>query len=397
MVAWPGHSSRKSWATCISSNSCPTVDGSANGALRGAGRAHRPGGRQLRAARQHCPTTPEWSSTPSTSWCMSAHRPVDDWQDFNQTTPGQLIALDARTLASEVDVPRHAGIDAMPALSGTQLCFGDRHGISTSLIHAPPWPAAQEAADRSMDVGCRSLRPRLIACPHRSLPMGDQCGRLGPRSHMRRPCPTVSSWALLQSRWHTSIALRLVVLQREATTCGQYLHWSAAGRANSITFRNCSVREWHDCGLRSSLVNPGPNDLNTFTQFPLPSGNIFTGFTYDDGTRVAMASPVSASAPFGCGLATAWQPVGADNHEASRWRACILTTPYAEHSGGQRTPVLYKDPQGGLTVLFGVFDPTARCRPAVWLRPRQWEPRQSVPTGVTYVTWLSPSVTNGVV
>jgi hypothetical protein len=51
--------------------------------------------------------------------------PVDDEAD---ATPGQLLALDARTLAVKWSFTADAGIDAAPALNGTRLCASDRTG-----------------------------------------------------------------------------------------------------------------------------------------------------------------------------------------------------------------------------------------------------------------------------
>jgi hypothetical protein len=44
----------------------------------------------------------------------------------DNTTPGQLVALDARTLAVKWSFETPSGVDAIPALNGTSLCFGDR-------------------------------------------------------------------------------------------------------------------------------------------------------------------------------------------------------------------------------------------------------------------------------
>ena len=61
------------------------------------------------------------------------------------------------------------------------------------------------------------------------------------------------------------------------------------------------------------------------------------------------------------------------------------------------TPVLYKDPQGGVTVLFGVFDPTGTLPSGLWGYDPANRNIASVATGITYVNVLSPSVTNGVI
>jgi outer membrane protein assembly factor BamB len=43
-------------------------------------------------------------------------------------TPGQLLALDAHTLAVKWSFTASAGIDGMPALNRTRLCVSDRSG-----------------------------------------------------------------------------------------------------------------------------------------------------------------------------------------------------------------------------------------------------------------------------
>ena len=64
----------------------------------------------------------------STSWCMSASPPTLTTARTTMTTPppANSLALDARTLAVRWSFETPNGIDAIPALNGTSLCFGDR-------------------------------------------------------------------------------------------------------------------------------------------------------------------------------------------------------------------------------------------------------------------------------
>ena len=70
---------------------------------------------------------------------------------FNQTMPGQLIALDARTLEVRWTFTASAGIDAVPALNGTQLCFGDRQGNLYAIDTRACVGQRPGRADRSVD------------------------------------------------------------------------------------------------------------------------------------------------------------------------------------------------------------------------------------------------------
>ena len=62
--------------------------------------------------------------------------------------PGQLLALDARTLDVKWTFQSALGIDAVPTLSGTQLCFGDQ----TNTLYMIDTRAALAAAERGQPI-----------------------------------------------------------------------------------------------------------------------------------------------------------------------------------------------------------------------------------------------------
>jgi hypothetical protein len=213
--------------------------------------------------------------------------------------------------------------------------------------------------------------------------------------------PTVLSWAFCNPDGTHLSPRYSVVLQREVTTVlPGMLQSPAVGRA---TFNNvsqlCLFVNGTTAVYAASLVNPVPDDFNTFNQFPLPSGSVVTGFTYDDGTREGSGFTGQPPAPsrlwFGDSNGNLWAldetmnaadgaPVQVDERPDLK-----LTV--------QSTPVLYKDPKGGLTVLFGVFDPTGTLPSGLWGYDPASRNVASVATGITYVDVLSPSVTNGVI
>ncbi|MBV9170579.1 MAG: PQQ-binding-like beta-propeller repeat protein [Chloroflexi bacterium] len=88
--------------------------------------------------------------------------------DLADQTRGELRALNARDLGDVVwTYPTPAGIDAAPALSGGQLCFGDRSGtlhmLDTSGAGRPPTLRWQwQLYPASLDQGYRDAMPTPI-------------------------------------------------------------------------------------------------------------------------------------------------------------------------------------------------------------------------------------------
>ncbi|MEX5219499.1 MAG: hypothetical protein NW701_16850, partial [Nitrospira sp.] len=324
--------------------------------------------------------------------------------DLDQTTAGQLMALDAHTLAVKWTFTADAGIDAVPTLNGTQLCFGDRQG----KLYAIDTRAASAGAPAAPTVQWKITLPVTQAQTHRvTTPLytngliyvafwdvNVQCDAcLG---------PTVLSWVFCRPDGTNLSPIYQLLPQPVTTVLPGMLQSPVVGQA---TFNNvlqpCLFINGTSEVYAALLVNPDPDNLNTFKQFTLPSGTVVTGFTYDDGSRagggLAGSSQPSASTRlwFGDSNGNLWgldqnmspadgAPVRVDKRDTLK---LTLST----------TPVLYKDPKGGLTVLFGVFDSTGTLPSALWGYDPTNHNVASIPAGITYLNVLSPTVTNGII
>ena len=110
-----------------------------------------------------------------------------------------------------------------------------------------------------------------------------------------------------------------------------------------------------------------PSKTPIYTNFALPDGQISTGFAYDDGSRFTSSGlpsggldPDNIRLWFGDSLGNLWSL----DHG-------VRPTDYTPQSVARNTqivttPVLYKDPQGGMTVLFGVLDNGASLQPCLY-------------------------------
>ena len=136
------------------------------------------------------------------------------------------------------------------------------------------------------------------------------------------------------------------------------------------------------------------------SSFKLPAGGaIFTGLAYDDGTRLGQGL---SSKPdfsririwFGDLNGGLWALNDELDADGPVWQA--------PHDDPEKpvyissTPVIYKDPQGGATVLFGVWD-EAGSNPALYGYDPVTRTAGSIPTGTTFIFAVAPTVINGVI
>ena len=295
-------------------------------------------------------------------------------------TPGQLLALDAATLAVKWSFTASAGIDGVPALNGTRLCVSDRTGtlymFDTAAAAAnpsmvkPKWvvTASTNAADTH-----RIASPIFVGTVEDLIYTAVwDCNRDG----------TTGNWTL-QGTWVSYLVAdgspndRLAL--HTATGIGLLdagLAAPAYGKLNIATGATpqLSPAIFYHCYNTVVGVGAGPTP-RTFT---LPAGDcISTGFGYD-----AKASAIW----FGSYNGTLY---------------CLDTnlntvnnTPFTSATSSNifTTPVIYTDTQGGTTVLFG----SDEQRDLLGFDPVNGNVA-AVPTGATRVYTLSRTVTNGVI
>ena len=125
--------------------------------------------------------------------------------------------------------------------------------------------------------------------------------------------------------------------------------------------------------------------------FFLPAGEIFTGLAYDDGTRLGQGlSPKPDFSKiriyFGDDSGNLWALNDNLQPDGPPW-------PVPNDDPNQKaflfsTPVIYKDPQGGATVLFGVKDNSSA--PALYGYDPATCNSASIPTGTTFIYAVTP-------
>ncbi|MGE0274447.1 MAG: tectonin domain-containing protein [Nitrospiraceae bacterium] len=331
--------------------------------------------------------------------------PLTDIDAYNNTTPGQLIALDARTLQIRWIYQTKAGIDGTPVLSGTQLCFGDRTGtvymfdtrdaLANAVAPTPRW--IQTLTDWQ---GYQLPTTQRTATPV-----------------LRNGFVHAAAWGVwLPSDGSNTALARLIVVRCNAQDGGDNVIQGSTtasfpvvgdlGTLTSYAYAPVLGTAGFAGKAAPALFVAGGNavyavrlDQAESASFTLPSGRISSGFAYDDGTRAGTGLSSTGPLPdstrlwFGDDQGNLWSLNGALQP--------MDGTPYnlVPHTEIRTTPVLYKDPQGGLTVLFGVtvpLNPSAETFNLYGYDPDNRN-HAGVPTGVTGIWSLSAGVTNGVV
>jgi len=337
-------------------------------------------------------TGAEVAATPWLTGSLSYGQPVFDsvfnliyvatspQADEIDPTPGQLLALDARTLAVKWSFTAAAGIDAAPALNRTRLCVSDRSGklymfdtaaaLANPSAVQPKWvvSAATSTADTH-----RIATPVFVGdvedliytavwdCSH-----DDATGNWTTQG-------TWVSYLVPDGTPNDRVSLHTATGNFQLSTA---LTAPAYGKLNIATASTpqLSPAIFYGCYDAVIAVGAGP----TTHTFSLPAGDwVNTGFACDAKANCVWFG--SYNGTLYC-LDTNLDTVN--------------NTPFtpAQQSDIYTTPVLYKDTQGGTTVIFGVdtqydllgFDPANGNVVAL-------------PTGATRVYTLSRSVTNGVI
>ena len=317
-------------------------------------------------------------------------------QNGDNSTPGQIIALDARTLAMKWTFTTPGGIDATPALNGTTLCFGDRTGV----VYCLDTKQALAAVAQNQPIPTRWTAPLDTNGPtHRvATPLfaGDQLIATmwdvdyGPDESL-----LTTASIRLSDGTNTGIIMPPTTAPKSEIDIHLVLQPPSLGQLIFPGFSTPSRALFLCAAAKVVAFNLDNHQQNQQIEFPLPSGSIATCLIYDDGTRVgsalSKANPSRTRLWFGDNQGNLWsldnQLKPADGTPSLVKRNTEVFT----------TPVLYKDPQGGLTVLYGVFDPSGALPPSLHGYGPDTRNNASLPTGVTSISTLSPSVTNGVI
>ena len=314
----------------------------------------------------------------------------------DSSTPGQIIALDARTLAMKWTFTTPGGIDATPALSGTTLCFGDRTGV----VYCLDTKQALAAAAKNQPIQTRwTCQIDPTTTNHRvSTPLfaGDQLIASMWELDYDPNLGLVTTWSISLSDGSSAGMMMppTTPLMKEIEP-RLLLQPASLGQLIFPGFTTPSRALFLCAATKVVAFNLDNQDQNQLIEFPLPGGHIATCLIYDDGTRVGSSlskpDPSSTRLWFGDNQGNLWS---LDNQLKPADGTPSLIKQKTEV---YTTPVLYKDPQGGLTVLYGIFDPTGALPPSLYGYDPDNRNHASLPTGVTSISTLSSYVTNGVI
>jgi hypothetical protein len=319
----------------------------------------------------------------------------------DNSTPGQIIALDARMLAMKWTFTTPGGIDATPALNGTTLCFGDR----TAVVYCLDTKQALAAVAQNQPIRSRWTVPFDTNGPVHRVPTplfaGDQLIATmwdlefgtDPNEEKLSLLTTVSI------RWsdgnRTGLSMPWATVPTNEVDPHLVLQPPSLGQLIFPGFSAPSRALFVCTATKVIAFNLDNDQQDQYIKFPLPSGSIATCLIYDDGTRVgsALSKPDASRTRlwFGDNQGNLWS---LDNQLKPADGTPSLIK---QNTEVYTTPVLYKDAQGGLTVLYGVFDPSGALPPSLYGYDPDNRNHASLPTGVTSISYLSTSVTNGVI
>lgn len=324
--------------------------------------------------------------------------PLDNYS----SAPGSVIALDARTLSTRWTYQTRAGVDGTPVLQGSQLCFGDRSKTLTMLDTRA------------------ALASGAAPAPQWTWTVSN-----APASTHRVSTPAISGGRVFATVWDLSF---------QSGSGGQVVGGAYLAACDAATGANGSLSPGDvvvdniNRPLLFQLLTPPPalgrvraDDQSTeldavyinngfsvhvfslvpgrspiTASFKLPSGQVSTSVVFDEGSRLGPnglpqggLDPTRFRVWFGDNTGNLWS--------LGDWLVPTDHTPVAPVARGGifAGPTLYKDPQGGLTVLFGVLLSQAGPPPSVYGYDPDNGNLASLPTGVTGITAITPTVSNG--
>ena len=328
----------------------------------------------------------------------------------DMATPGRLLALDARDLTRVVwSFETPTSIDAAPTLHGTQLCFGDRQrhlymfdtravlaGLANGQAPAPQWTWQVPIPNASANTVCFTVTPVIfngmvyagIWATRMIYPGGEEVVNLLYLAQCAAKDNTRQS-----VQWIDYIRLDETFLLSAPVLAANDTNFDNDAFAPAL-FISGSRKVW---GVPIGANGPT-------LSFTLPGSSLVaSGLAYDDGTRLGKPLPSGGDAPrysiwFGDTLGNLW---GLANTQGS-----LEAMPYTPHPNPgiqpntptsiKTTPILYKDPQGGMTVIYGAFDNAAPDGHLIGFDPDNGN-AASIGTGVTQPFFLSQQARNGTV
>ena len=337
-------------------------------------------------------------------------------------TAGGVNAYDARTLQLKWSFATPGGVSAKPALNGTQLCFADaathvycfdtRQTLNQVAANQPAQPSWQTQLDPSQGPDPNAPSAILSSTPLIA------AGRVYIQLWAFYGANTI---ALVQSfdiadggnvatwvgKFQTGISPSMVrdiqpilgtlsATQTNPDGSTSPVHVPAIWVNNGPTVAAYVITS----EVPGSVALPGPTPSGTAEApylFALPSGSVSTGLVWDDGTREGsgLANDGPTHQPglwFGDTLGNLWG-LG-DNFQL------LPHTPQRSAAGAvYSTPILYKDPQGGLTVLYSnvLDDASADGAQSVTGFDPDNGLSAGIATGVTSIYALSRDANNGVI
>ena len=328
---------------------------------------------------------------------------------YNNAAPGQLIALDARTLAVQWTFQTATGLDATPALNGTQLCVGDR----TNALYMFDTSAVLAASKQG-----QPITPKWKVATGFS---GGQTGRVS--------TPLISNGRIYGMVWDVTAQY-----QGSVTNVGGIFTCDAASGGNMAahvlgTDGNVDVTKIIFPPVLGTMMATGGDGqatatpavwLNTYhtiwaialdsnglpdvsrnRTLTLPGGAAaLTCLTYDDGTRLGAGA--SSNGPASTASRIWFADTAGNLWSLNASLQAVDNTPYitAPQTLIFTAPILYKDPSGGVTVLYGLYAVSGNPNPpppSLYGYDPASGRHAAVPTGVTYIWNLSQGVSNGVV
>ena len=322
----------------------------------------------------------------------------------------ELMALDARTLATVWRYSNNlvAGIDGAPALNGSQLCFATRNPSIFML---------------SLANGRQSPAETWYWLPPISTSTGN---------NVRVATPAMGGGRVYLVLYLYEFSNLIVTItgysmdaadggNRQSNTLGEIINTAPIGSifGDSTVFPPLLATTNLDPGIPDQQNVPtlfvnGGEVLYAWAQLPgnpvstfkLSAGYISSGFAYDDGTR--LGPPVNDGDTtngrrrlwFGDSKGNLWSLIP-DSIGSSKAVADHTPCQVEQNNQIYTTPVLYKDTQGGVTVLFGLFNLADSVLNLGVPSLYGYDPVNgnvaSVPTGATQLLVMSKDTVNGVV
>ncbi len=339
----------------------------------------------------------------------------------DNNTPGQLLALDARTLAAKWTFTAAAGIDGTPTLNGGRLCFGDRTGTLYMIdtVAALANPAAVMPAWTLNIPSRNTFNPPLppIQTYRIASPLFVTINGTEWVYSVITYCADAGTGSI-----PVALTIKLNAADGTAPDFGNGLSlinpfegYTAANLGALLTMpvRGTAVFKGNDQNGGASPIQPavylnfsdrviamniGTGAVFSF-EFKLPAGDyITTGFTYDDG-RSPDDSITSTPPPADAGalwFGTYTGQLYCLNTSLSPVNYTPTSVAPPNQSFFYTTPTLYKDAQGNVTVYFNSIGADSNPLPSLYGFDPDNGNFATLPTGATTIAALSKTVTHGV-